>query len=323
MTSSIRPLVHIRPEFPLPIHVQVTEQIKMLIGMGKLTPGEMLPPAGQLAEQLQLNRNTIRAIYNHLREAGLVTMQKGRGTTIAGKSQIDAYCRKQQPLYERAQTITADAQLHSLAFDELLLAAFAYRQLFAAPANTDARVLLVECREHDYLFYKREVERITGKDVAVAFLDDRDAVLAAMREAQVIVTTLNHAEDAKQLAAWHDHSVITIAATLDSATLLEIARLDAASTVGFVCLGKRGGEWMAQRVREAGITQIQSVTIGADQASELDQLVQTADQLYASAAVFEQISTLAPNKTRLYPMVLEQSSQALLRDAVHVQSAHA
>lgn len=44
MTRVLPPLVRISPDFPLPIHVQVKEQLKMLIATGNLLPGDMLPP---------------------------------------------------------------------------------------------------------------------------------------------------------------------------------------------------------------------------------------------------------------------------------------
>lgn len=261
-----------------------------------------------------MNRNTINAIYTQLRDEGLVIMQKGRGTTVADSTIVASFRSRQQALYDYAQAMITEAQLRSLPPDELLLAAFAYRQLFATRSQPSSRVLFVECREHDHIFYRKEVERITKKDVTITFLDDRDVILSAMREAEDIVTTLNHAEEVKALASLCDKSVITIGATIGTSALLEIARLDAKSTVGFVCLGKRGGEWMAQRVQEAGISQIHSLPVGVDHASDLRQLVQTADHLYASAAVYEQVQALAPDKTRLYPMVLEHSSQSLLQD---------
>ncbi|WP_054860584.1 GntR family transcriptional regulator [Gracilibacillus sp. JCM 18860] len=48
---------------PLPINVQIREQIKWLIGKGLLNSGDILPSTNQLADQLSINRNTIQGGY--------------------------------------------------------------------------------------------------------------------------------------------------------------------------------------------------------------------------------------------------------------------
>ena len=45
-------------------------------------PGEMLPSTSQLADELGLNLNTINNAFTQLRNEGLVTMQRGRGTQV-------------------------------------------------------------------------------------------------------------------------------------------------------------------------------------------------------------------------------------------------
>ncbi|MBH0333819.1 GntR family transcriptional regulator [Brevibacillus sp. RS1.1] len=312
MTQS---LVRLNADFPIPIHVQIKEQLKLLIGVGHLQPGEMLPPASQLADQLQVNRNTINAVYTQLRDEGLVYMQKGRGTSIADKPAITAFRMRQQSLYDHAKTIMTEAQQLPFSLDELMLASIAYGHLFLSRSKKESRWLLVECHEHDHPFYRKKIEEIIGHPIQVAYLENHSDVLSALQDADQIVTTVNHAEEVKELAARYHKSALIIGANAQTSTLLEIARLEAGRAVGFVCLGKKGGEWMAGRVQEAGIEQIQHMTAGFADERSLQQIIHDSDLLYASAAVYDQLLALAPDKTRLYPMLLEQSSEALLKEA--------
>ncbi|EJL23929.1 GntR family transcriptional regulator [Brevibacillus sp. BC25] len=312
MTQS---LVRLNADFPIPIHVQIKEQLKLLIGLGHLQPGEMLPPAAQLADQLQVNRNTINAVYTQLRDEGLVHMQKGRGTSIADKPAITAFRIRQQSLYDHVKTIMTGAQQLPFSLDELMLASIAYGHLFLSQSKKEARWLLVECHEHDHPFYRRKIEEIVGQPIQVAYLENHSDVLSALQDADQIVTTVNHADEVKELTARYHKSVLIIGANAQTSTLLEIARLEAGRAVGFVCLGKKGGEWMAGRVQEAGIEQIQHMTAGFADERSLQQIIHDSDLLYASAAVYDRLLALAPDKTRLYPMLLEQSSEALLKEA--------
>ncbi|MNL62104.1 hypothetical protein D3C87_1860950 [compost metagenome] len=96
--------------------------------------------------------------------------------------------------------------------------------------------------------------------------------------------------------------------------LLEIAQQKPGTQVSFVCLGKEGGQWMASRVSEAGINNIKAYPLGIESEPKLHEMVDRSDTVYASSAVFTQVSELAPDKTRLFPMILEKSSENLLQE---------
>ncbi|MBW7456203.1 winged helix-turn-helix domain-containing protein, partial [Paenibacillus sepulcri] len=64
------------------VNTQIKEQLKWLIGTGQIETGDMLPAASQLAATLGLNRNTVNWVYTQLRDEGLVSMQKGKGTQV-------------------------------------------------------------------------------------------------------------------------------------------------------------------------------------------------------------------------------------------------
>lgn len=80
--SSIR--LKIEPETPVPIYVQIEEQVRALIAAGQLRPGDQLPTIRQLAVDLGVNPNTVARTYLELERAGFITTQRGRGTFVAG-----------------------------------------------------------------------------------------------------------------------------------------------------------------------------------------------------------------------------------------------
>lgn len=91
--------------------------------------------------------------------------------------------------------------------------------LAAAPSPArKLRILLVECRGHDYPFYRQEIERATDGEVETLFLDESslndDVVREAAMRSDVVITTLNHAEETKALFARFDSKVIVIGAIL-------------------------------------------------------------------------------------------------------------
>ena len=65
-----------------PIYYQVEEQLKFMITSGKLKSGDQLPTVRELAEQLDVNFNTIARVYRLLDKQGLVSSQRGRGCYV-------------------------------------------------------------------------------------------------------------------------------------------------------------------------------------------------------------------------------------------------
>jgi len=67
---------------PMPLEVQLTEQLRWLIVRGQIKTGERLPPVRQLGDDLGINMHTARAVYRRLVAAGLVESRPGVGTTV-------------------------------------------------------------------------------------------------------------------------------------------------------------------------------------------------------------------------------------------------
>ena len=67
---------------PTPLAEQVADGIKHAIASGGLKPGDALPPVRQLANDLDVNFNTIARGYRELERCGLISTVRGRGTVV-------------------------------------------------------------------------------------------------------------------------------------------------------------------------------------------------------------------------------------------------
>ncbi|HHW99476.1 MAG TPA: GntR family transcriptional regulator, partial [Firmicutes bacterium] len=67
---------------PIPIYVQLQNQVKQAIAGGVLAPGEQLPSVRELAGRLAVNPNTIARAYQELEREGLIETLRGRGTFV-------------------------------------------------------------------------------------------------------------------------------------------------------------------------------------------------------------------------------------------------
>jgi LacI family transcriptional regulator, repressor for deo operon, udp, cdd, tsx, nupC, and nupG len=72
----------IDPQSELGIAAQIRAGVTLLVADGELAPGERLPPLRQLAAQLGINVNTVRAAYAELERDRLVRTRHGVGTVV-------------------------------------------------------------------------------------------------------------------------------------------------------------------------------------------------------------------------------------------------
>jgi len=66
----------------VPVFSQLIEQIKSAVSNGDLSPGDALPSVRQLANDLNLNHNTVAKAYKHLVRDSVIVSKGYRGTFI-------------------------------------------------------------------------------------------------------------------------------------------------------------------------------------------------------------------------------------------------
>jgi len=112
--------LHISPKDGVPIYRQIVNQVKYLVGSGRLAPGEELPPIRVLAEQLVVNPNTVARAYAELEHAGIVTKRHGSGTYVSDNGSPLKRAEKLKILAQRADALVAEARHLEVEISELL-----------------------------------------------------------------------------------------------------------------------------------------------------------------------------------------------------------
>jgi GntR family transcriptional regulator len=70
------------PRSGVPIYLQLTEQVKRMVALGSLAPGEQLPTVKALALQLTVNPNTVARAYRDLERERVIETSPGRGSFV-------------------------------------------------------------------------------------------------------------------------------------------------------------------------------------------------------------------------------------------------
>ena len=79
------------PSSPVPLYLQLVEQVRRLVALGALRPGDQLPTVRELAVRTRVNRNTVGRAIQSLEREGVVRTRVGQGTFVVsdGPSNID------------------------------------------------------------------------------------------------------------------------------------------------------------------------------------------------------------------------------------------
>ncbi|QAY60905.1 GntR family transcriptional regulator [Microbacterium protaetiae] len=75
-------LFRIDPVNGVALFDQVAASVRTDIAAGRLSAGDRLPPARDVAESLGINVHTVLRAYQMLRDEGLVDMRRGRGVVV-------------------------------------------------------------------------------------------------------------------------------------------------------------------------------------------------------------------------------------------------
>ena len=67
---------------PLPVYVQLAEQIRLHVRRGALNAGDPLPTVRELAVSLGINANTVTRVYRDLQQEGVLRLERGLGTFV-------------------------------------------------------------------------------------------------------------------------------------------------------------------------------------------------------------------------------------------------
>jgi len=112
--------LHISPRDGVPIYRQIVNQVKQLVGSGRLAAGEELPPIRTLAEQLVINPNTVARAYAELEHAGIVNKRHGSGTYVSENGSPLKRAERLKILTQRAEALVIEARHLEIELGEVL-----------------------------------------------------------------------------------------------------------------------------------------------------------------------------------------------------------
>jgi GntR family transcriptional regulator len=113
-------LISIDAADPRPIYIQIVDEVRRALVLGRIGVDEPLPSVRQLAGDLRINPNTVSQAYRELERDGVVEVRRGQGTYVV-KASVNGTQRKAIARAVAARALR-DAHRNGLTEDDLIQA---------------------------------------------------------------------------------------------------------------------------------------------------------------------------------------------------------
>lgn len=323
-SSSIAPPsgLRVNRQSSVPVHVQLTTQVRHLIETGHLKPGMQLPTVRQLAGFLRINRNTAARALADLLKDGYLESRQGRGTFVVEQPPT-RQGRAARSLERLVEETTEKARRLGFTHEELLATVAARAPQAGRRTRTPKlRALLVECNWEELNRYRETLEAELPLAVDRVLADELPARAAQepgfLAGYRVVVTTFFHIHEVKAAVPAEGPPVVALLSEANISTLLRLTELPAGTTVGLVCTTSTGSQNLLRSVQSAGLTQIAPVLASADDPWSIGRMLELTRIVLCSEQGAARIRKMIPPDVELIvsDRTLDRGGLEHLRDLV-------
>jgi len=91
------------------VYLQIIDQVKRDVALGRLGKAERLPTVRQLAQQLTINPNTIAKAYRQLEQEGIIVTRAGAGAFVANLDSTLSRAVRRKLICDELERIVVEA----------------------------------------------------------------------------------------------------------------------------------------------------------------------------------------------------------------------
>lgn len=269
----------------VPVYLQLKEVIKKMIRSGEWEAGKKIPTERELAEKLNLSRNTVSTAYKELETEGILVSTQGRGTFVTDSDAVIKRESRKERLLKIVDIAMEEAAELGFTIDEFVSITHG-RGMEKKDMLSRVKVVFVECNKEQLLDFSNELHLDSGVVIMPVLLDDFRArpaeINAALADVELVLTTFFHLQEVRELIIDQRRDIIGIALDPQLETIVKIARLPQGSILGIICASDTFVAKIKNSLRQAGIDHLQVKSTIAKDSQQLAEFVAGADAIVVS-----------------------------------------
>lgn len=219
-------LLHYNSAARIPAHVQLEEQVKVALALGKLRPGDVLPSIRQVEDDLGVGRMLVRKAYQQLQDAGLVRIIHGRGAVVTGQARTNGHLTaKAERLMERLLGELRREGLDPVTFSRIL-----HQRLMAEDARVP-RILCVDSSDVLARELGQQIQQALGVHVRTMGLSRLRRQRASVTSDTQVLVDYYYLSDVRKVLKNRAGGIYPVAWDYDAAFLERVRSLPIGSSI--------------------------------------------------------------------------------------------
>jgi GntR family transcriptional regulator len=285
----------------IPLYQQLISEIKRLIQTGEWEAGEKVPTERELAERLNISRNTVSSAYKELEADGILISTQGKGTFVTDSDAVIRRESRKDRLLKIIDIAIEEAAELGFHINEFNILAN-QRVMEKKEMLSKVRVSFIECNKEQLDHFSKDLHLDPGVSIIPVLLDDfrrePDEINTLIASTDLVLTTFFHLQEVKELVTIKGIDIIGIALDPQLETIVKIARLPKGTKLGIVSLSDIFGSKIKGSLKRAGIDHLDISATTTKDADILGTFVEQADAIVVSPNRHKEVSGLN-NKHKL------------------------
>ena len=286
--------MHLRVDHqsPIPIRLQLTEQLKHFIDGGGFARDKALPSIRELAGFLSINPNTVARAIEDLKRGGYVQARRGKGIFVAP----DPPARPSLTLREAfLKEVVIRAAALGMTADDLAVGVLSLTGVRPAAVSGAVEILLVECSKEELDFFAKELEAHLPVRVEKVLIGELASAVRRRKPASpwaAAITSFFHLPEVEHGLRGMGVPVVAILAEVHLETLHRLAQLPAGTRVGVATADHETAHNLEHSIVNAGLPNIALVGACPAEGAALGRLVRQAEVMVCSTLAAERVRAL-------------------------------
>ncbi|MDA3865053.1 MAG: GntR family transcriptional regulator [Deltaproteobacteria bacterium] len=243
--------IKIEKKSPVPVYMQLADQIIENIERGLFYPGAKLPSTRELAECLDISRGTVKKAYLNLINNKKAASVKGRGTFVTEAVNHLPVNRLEQASDTIETTISRLEDMHFSHFEIATL--FNSIISLRSEALANFAIAAIDCNPEALNVYQRQIALLNNIKIVKYLLRDIISGEISLNQLEVfdlIVTTNTHYQELQSRLPDLDVEIIQVGVAPTAKTLVEMGTINSSQKIGILYNSKRYKEiiekWLAK-----------------------------------------------------------------------------